>query len=270
MQATRMIMQGIRSGTAIEDGIYVSNPVIRYIDEKPNIAVFLIDNIKKKGKRPECYVTADIDNGENMQLHNCREEEFSSASYDKIYDGETSLQGNVSELSEAFLDEIYDMFDGIRQSLIEKVPVEKCIERYEKYMSRMLTSVPVSYKIFYKELSNLGKEKSVEEAEHDETPAKKYMINNVRWSPKKNLSKLPEAIYRMGEKIAEHIQFLPSDVPFVIRYEYPAFCMEKDRKINCDPWQELLIRLRNDPPKLRHYQAAAKKKSVFTTCDSVK
>ena len=265
MQATRVIIQGIKTGMNAEKekDIYISNPVIRIINEIPRIAVFLVDTKKAKGRRPEWYITTDIDNGRDSQLHDCRKDDFSSMSYNRIYDAEIFAEG--ADSSEEFYDEIYEMFDSVRQSLIEGTSIDKCIDRYDRYMSRMLRSVPIPYRSFYEELSNFGKNSKPDE-EYDKTPAKQFEIQNVRWRPQRNLSTVPETIYKMAEKIAEHIRFLPTDSPAVIRYEYPFFCTEKDRSMECDPWQEILIRLRNDQPKIRHYQATVKKKSIYTTC----
>jgi hypothetical protein len=125
-------------------------------------------------------------------------------------------------------------------------------------MNTIFGAVSNDYKIIYKDLSNILK--------YENPVQKKHSIDQVRWDPEKNLSNIPEMLYKIAEQIAEYIKFLPMDAPNVIRYEYPDFCLEKDQEMMCNPWSELLVKLHTGYDRKRHYKTTTKKKTILTTC----
>ncbi|RXS72588.1 hypothetical protein [Blautia faecicola] len=247
MQATRKIMEQIINASKIsQKPAYISYPVLRSEDNKIYLAAFSIEFDDSEKECPQVCITMDIENGQMKTSRICKKTNFS-----KIM-----LQGKNA--SEEFNDQVYGLMDGIRQSLIEGVPLSDIQERYTKYMNTIIGAVSNDYKILYKDLSNIMK---------DENPVRKnYIIDQVRWNPEKNLSDIPEMLYTIAEQIAEYIKFLPMDAPNVIRYEYPDFCLEKDQEMICNPWSELLVKLHTGYDRKRHYKTTTKKKTILTTC----
>lgn len=247
MQATRKIMEQIINASKISrKPAYISYPVLRSEDNKIYLAAFSIEFDDSEKECHRVYITMDIENGQMKTSRICKTTDIS-----KI-----SLQGENA--SEEFNDQVYGLMDGIRQSLIEGVPLLTVRERYTKYMNTILGAVSNDYKIIYKDLSNILK--------YENPVQKKYSIDQVRWDPEKNLSNIPEMLYKIAEQIAEYIRFLPMDTPNVIRYEYPDFCLEKDQDMMCNPWSELLVKLHTGYDRKRHYKTTTKKKTILTTC----
>lgn len=255
MQATRQFMQKLEQmmRQSERDG-YISYPVLRTIENKTGLAVFIIDYEERRDGRPEMYIMADIDTGEKRKAFSCEKQEFSDAPYDISYD--PSVPSGV-ENSEEFRDSLFGQMDSIRQMIVEGVDPFVYQGRYEKYMEKMLAVVPVSYQKFYRDLSRLPEETEIKK----ET----YPVQDVLWKPVRNLSTVPEAVFRAAERIAEQIRFLPAEQPGIIRYEYPSFCLKEDRKESGDPWQELLVRMGNGSLVRGHYKTVPKK-SIYTTC----
>lgn len=247
MQATRKIMEQIINASKISrKPAYISYPVLRSEDNKIYLAAFSIEFDDSEKECQRVYITMDIENGQMKTSRICKTTDISKISLQE------------ENASEEFNDQVYGLMDGIRQSLIEGVPLLTVRERYTKYMNTIFGAVSSDYKIIYKDLSNILK--------HENPVQKKHSIDQVRWDPEKNLSNIPEMLYKIAEQIAEYIRFLPMDAPNVIRYEYPDFCLEKDQEMMCNPWSELLVKLHTGYDRKRHYKTTTKKKTILTTC----
>ena len=247
MQATRKIMEQIINASKISrKPAYISYPVLRSEDNKIYLAAFSIEFDDSEKECQRVYITMDIENGQMKTSRICKTTDISKISLQE------------ENASEEFNDQVYGLMDGIRQSLIEGVPLLTVRERYTKYMNTIFGAVSNDYKIIYKDLSNILK--------YENPVKKKHSIDQVRWYPEKNLSNIPEMLYKIAEQIAEYIRFLPMDAPNVIRYEYPDFCLEKDQEMMCNPWSELLVKLHTGYDRKRHYKTTTKKKTILTTC----
>ena len=133
----------------------ISNPVIRVEEGKPVIAVFTYiysrANLEEKRiPRPSYWLIADITTGEVIREFNCKEKDFTAESFGSLYD----LNDPDKKIpSKDDFKVIYGKFELLRNESISKGICTK--EMQEDYMNSIMEITPGSYRIFYKDLTNL-------------------------------------------------------------------------------------------------------------------
>ena len=133
----------------------VSNPVLRKEGESLYIAAFVYtynrDNIQQnKMPRPIHWMIADIITGDLVKEYDCRDNDFSDAGFEILYDLNDS---SVKKPSREDFAEIYSLFDTIRNEYINNGSFDA--KAYGCYLDRILEITPTSYRKFYQELSNV-------------------------------------------------------------------------------------------------------------------
>lgn len=132
----------------------VSKPVIYKEDSNYYIALFAFaytpgDIPKGEVERPSVWVIADIKTGELIEKIDCREDrDFSDAKFEKKCSIRTAKTLNVSK---AFENETYEMFDKIREVILETGILDE--DLYKDYFKRVLGNVSEDLERFYVDLS---------------------------------------------------------------------------------------------------------------------
>jgi len=140
-------------GAKIPHGL--SNPVLRRVDDKIVIAIFIHTYKKEnldtqKMPRPAYWMTADIETGEMLGHFTCEQAEFSNQPYDKLY---SSSPSNKDKINAEYFVELYKTFDEVRNKYINTGKIDE--NQYGNYLSKVLDVVPIEYGVFYKDLSNI-------------------------------------------------------------------------------------------------------------------
>lgn len=133
----------------------VSLPVLRNIEDSYVIAAFVfLFNAEqlKKGEinRPLYWILADILDGEIYEKFNCKTIDFSKEPFDKLY---YIKEPSKIQLNEDFYNRLFSKLDTVRSGLIQDQYLDK--KTYDEYMTDILETLPQSYRVFYKELSNI-------------------------------------------------------------------------------------------------------------------
>jgi len=133
----------------------VSLPVLRRTNDGYDLAAFVFlfsaEQLKKgEINRPSYWVTADISTGTIFNRYDCRKCDFSNETFDKKY--------SINETSEItlngeFYNKLYALLDTVRKTVINDKRLN--VEKYDEYLSLILKTIPQSYRVFYKELSNV-------------------------------------------------------------------------------------------------------------------
>lgn len=136
----------------------VSNPVLRKEDGKWYIAFFVtfynknnLDN--KTMPRPSYWCLVDVKTGELIKRYDCREKDFSSASFDDLVD---ISDFNPNHFSKEDAEEFFRKFDNARNACI--LDNDNIARLYGLYLGKLLEVIPVNYQKFYIELMNQEKE----------------------------------------------------------------------------------------------------------------
>ena len=122
-------------------------------------------------------------------------------------------------------------------------------------------------------------DKNTSRKEPDEFEKSEYTFRDIAWTPKQDLTQLPERYYQIAKRIAEHINFLPCDKP-QIRFEFPIFCFRHDSNPGVDSWMMMQgMVLHRDLPKghfrpksnsnLYNIACRDKERCLFYTCPYV-
>lgn len=132
----------------------VSNPVLRKENGKWYIAFFVtfynkgnLDN--KTMPRPSYWCLADIETGELVKRYDCKEKDFSSASFDDLID---ISDFNSNHFSKEDTEEFFRKFDNARNAYI--LNDNNGDRLYALYLRTLFEYTPVNYQIFYCELVN--------------------------------------------------------------------------------------------------------------------
>lgn len=187
-------------------------------------------------------------------------------------------------------DGMYSMFDSVRQSLLEGVAEEHFARKYNAYISEVMTTVHPLFRPIYEKLNNLiqapvsapvdiqpaeqadkeNKENAADAAKPTEPkPAeeKRYTPAELAWNPQVNLSTLPEPLFNLYNRIADHVQLLDCNDPSTPRLAYPMYCFNKDRQGTGDVWHEFLLRANG--LRKAHLRVSTKN-SIYTKCELAK
>ncbi len=181
-------------------------------------------------------------------------------------------------------DRLYELFDSVRQSILENVNEKAYMDRYREYSDLVMEHVNPCFREIYRALNtflpqeaapapsnatekgrnapagNTAKEDAARQTPEDK---KIYTAAELNWDPQINLSTLPEPLFNIYSRIAEHIDLLDCDTPGTLRFAYPTYCFDKDRHKTGDMWHELLITIGN--LKKSHLKVASGK-SIYTKC----
>lgn len=131
-----------------------SFPVLRKIDGKFVIALFTQlytrEQISRKVvQRPSYWCCADIQDGSNFKEYNCKETDFCTAPYDRLYSkGVTERVGTRADV-----DSLYNQMDDIRKHYIATGVIDAF--SYKEYLTELFKIVPSGQINFYKELSKM-------------------------------------------------------------------------------------------------------------------
>ena len=131
-----------------------SLPVLRKVDGKYKISIFtqLINKEQMSQgmmQRPAYWCIANIWDGEDFTEFNCKEAEFCSAPYDRLYSkGKSEQQAGQQDIANLYL-----QLDEIRKNYIETGILDAF--SYKKYLSAVYKIIPSGQINFYKELSKL-------------------------------------------------------------------------------------------------------------------
>ena len=145
-------------GRVILDGVKVphtlSNPVLRKENGKWYIAFFVtfynksnLDN--KTMPRPSYWCLVDVETGELIKRYDCKEKDFSSASFDDLID---ISDFNPKRFSKEDTEEFFRKFDNARNAYI--LNDNNGDRLYALYLGKLFEYTPVNYQIFYCELVN--------------------------------------------------------------------------------------------------------------------
>ena len=146
------IMATILDGKKIPHS--TSRPVIRYVEGIPYLAVFVFffskhDIKENRVNRPDMWALADISDGRILNRYDCREKDFSSASFDVQY----PLSAPAEDFNPLKYNRTLDsLLDSIRYELLTKKRLNSLL--YSQYMELLIKYMPTSYHRFFFELSN--------------------------------------------------------------------------------------------------------------------
>ena len=131
-----------------------SLPVFRKVDGKFVVCMFIQLSNKEQMRqgmmqRPAYWCSADIRDGEDFVEFNCKDSDFCSAPYNRLYSKEKSeRQGSQQDVINLYL-----QLDKIRKNYIETGILD--VLSYKKYMADVFKIIPSGQINFYKELSKL-------------------------------------------------------------------------------------------------------------------
>ena len=291
MQAIRKILQELNSKLSNQNNAFISQPVLYRLDNKLYIAIFASERTKTEPPsiaKPEFFCLTDISTGKLLACKKCDEGSLNGVKVKTTYS-----VPNVTSVNEDDYDKVYELFDSARQAYIEMPDKENYLVIYAKYMDGIKTLLPTDHIELYEALSiktkrynpptdkeeektekeitteNKEKTESKEKAENKEKIENKEEPDNkekttYKWTPEKNLSSSPERMVNVLSAIAKKITILEEDEE-KIKYEYPVFCFEEDRKTDMDPWLELQARIINDDIQTGRFKTP-KFKSIYMTC----
>ena len=150
MQIYQSIHPQALEGRKVPYGL--SNPVLCKRGEALCMAFFVYTYSREdlqKGllKRPDLWLTVDLENGQLLERIPCAREDFSNASWEERY----STENPQGQKDGSFFAETYAMLDAVRQGYIKTGQLSQ--DGYKAYLDRILEAVPPAYHRFYRELS---------------------------------------------------------------------------------------------------------------------
>ncbi len=269
MQAIRKILQTLNSNLSNQNDVFISQPVLYKHEDKLYIAIFASERIKSTEttweiKKPELFCLTDVSTGKLLACKKCEEGSFNGV---KVKD--TYSAPKATSVTDEDYDKVYEYFDSARQAYIEMPDKDNYIAIYTKYMDGIKTLIPTDHIELYEALSIKTKRynpptNKKEEKTEKEVKSESKEKTIYKWTPEKNLSSSPERMVNILSAVAEKITILEEDEE-KIKYEYPVFCFEEDRKTDMDPWLELQARIINNDIQTGRFKTP-KFKSIYMTC----
>lgn len=143
----------------------VSHPVLRKTETGYALAVFLFfftkDNIQNgQVGRPSLWALADIETGGIISRHECKENDYSFAQFDEVYN--IRADGKY-DTSPQYYAKAFELLDSVRTGIIESGAFDKV--SYEEYLKMILNNIPKDYQRFFLELSKTEGDERVSETE---------------------------------------------------------------------------------------------------------
>ncbi|MCD8361673.1 MAG: hypothetical protein LUC98_01720 [Lachnospiraceae bacterium] len=131
----------------------ISGPVIRMEDGNCVVAYFCYgytyqDIQKMELRRPSEWLLLDPSTGELIAENYCQEKDFSSESFNSRYSMEDESRVDADD---EWLDEMDQLFEQVRTDLVKNGGFDG--ETYRRYLEKLLSITPESYRVFYRELS---------------------------------------------------------------------------------------------------------------------
>lgn len=132
----------------------ISQPVLRMHNGKPCIATFVFffnyQHLQTaRVPRPSMWIVSDLQTGELIKRYECKENEFSFRSYEKLYD---LAPGGEVQATKQYMTELYALLDEVRNELMQG---QWNAKKYQTYLSRLCKTIPPEYQVFYKDLSRI-------------------------------------------------------------------------------------------------------------------
>ncbi|MBR5564683.1 MAG: hypothetical protein IKW08_00820 [Roseburia sp.] len=131
-----------------------SFPVIRKVNEEFKLAFFvqLVNKEQVKNnliQRPVYWCYVDLETGENFVQNNCKELEFCSAPYDRLY--KKGISEQIAQKEDVA--SLYLQLDKIREHYVNDGIFDAFA--YKNYLTDLFKLLPSGQINFYKELSKL-------------------------------------------------------------------------------------------------------------------
>lgn len=151
-QIVRSMNQKILGGAKIPHTS--SFPVLRKKDGKYVIALFTLLQTREqreqnKMQRPSYWCVADVQDGDNFVEYNCKENEFCTAPYDRLYNrGIPARAGNEQDIKS-----LYAQLDEIRMNYVKSGVIDAF--SYKRYLDELFKLIPSGQINFYRELSKM-------------------------------------------------------------------------------------------------------------------
>lgn len=135
-----------------------AQPVLREQDGKIYFAAFVFFFNREEIQsamvhRPELWILGDLRTGEVSQRYSCSVTDFSACDHEKLYN--ISPEG-LGKIDDAYWFATYALMDLIRNEYLQYGVLRR--DLYKKYLARICNATPEEYRVFYKELSNIGLE----------------------------------------------------------------------------------------------------------------
>ncbi|WP_394917013.1 hypothetical protein [uncultured Robinsoniella sp.] len=130
-----------------------SQPVIYKEYGKYYLAVFVFFYTREDVhtgmiSRPLAWVIADMETGEIMEKYQCKDKDFSNASYDVKYNIYPDANYNTFR---QYYSGVFAILDSVREKLITTGKLYNL--EYQCYLQKILANVPKEYQGFYTDLS---------------------------------------------------------------------------------------------------------------------
>lgn len=101
--------------------------------------------------RPAYWALVDVETGELIKRYDCKEKDFSSASFDDLID---ISDYNQERRSREYADDFFRKFDNLRNACI--LNNDNIDRLYGLYLGKLLEVTPDNYQKIYFELINQG------------------------------------------------------------------------------------------------------------------
>jgi molecular chaperone GrpE (heat shock protein) len=136
----------------------ISHPVLRRTDTGYALAVFVFfydSNHIESGvlPRPTKWALADLETGDIIAKYECKEHDFSLASYEELY----NVRSNIKDATPEYYEKAFSLLDKVRSELIEIKKLN--LEDYDLYLSMITQKIPDEYQRFFFDLSNIERSK---------------------------------------------------------------------------------------------------------------
>lgn len=130
-----------------------SYPVIYQENSKYYLAVFVFFYTKQDieagaVERPTVWAIADLETGEIIEKYQCKDKDFTDASYDIKYNVRSDIQYDTSK---KYYDEAFTILDSVRKKIISSGKFYAL--EYKYYLKKILANIPKDYQRFYTDLS---------------------------------------------------------------------------------------------------------------------
>lgn len=144
------------AGTYLRGPHRVSDLVLRVYEGKLQLAAFIYFYTNEEAAqhllpRPSEWVVLDFISGEPIKKIKCSEQEFSDASYDKLYS--VPIEDEY-DLSPEYYREVYAILDDVRMGVMDGKKLDK--RKYTIYLKAIMQNTPREYRRFFTDLSDLG------------------------------------------------------------------------------------------------------------------
>ena len=126
-----------------------SQPLLYKVADRYCLAVFVFfytfkDIESGQIDRPTMWAVADLQTGEIIERYQCKDKDFSDASYDKKYNIKSDKQYDTSK---EYYEKAFSILDEVRAEIIETGKLNR--EKYQQYLDKIIANIPEEYQRFY-------------------------------------------------------------------------------------------------------------------------